>query len=673
MRVLKKLHEITSKQGVGFEEKVQALLAFGLKIFELDIAIVSQVNGDLYVVKHVISPDDAIPRYAEFEFKSTYCFLTLNAKKAIGFHHIGDSELHTHPCYESTGLESYIGAPIVINGVPYGTVNFTSSTPKTSPFSSQDYDYIDLLSLWIANEIGRQNTLFDLQKKNEALEAMSALATIGYWDVDLEHDRLYLSDTVRGIHGLTKEVHPTMREMFRRFYDTEENAEAIASIRQAHKEGKAWSVNMLINTASGAPKWVAAQGQPVFENGECVRIFGATQDIDEQVKLRIESDTQKQEAERLLAERTRFLAKISHELRTPVNGINGMLAALDTNMIKPENIKRVDIAKKSVNTLSYLLNDLLDYAKLEHGSLELEHIAFNVQEELTSVIALYENIAQNKGVLLSSQFNITPHKVLRGDPNRLKQILSNLLSNAVKFTEQGRVTVSVSTVVDKHKVKLVCEVTDSGIGISQQAQSNLFKPFTQEGQHTAREFGGTGLGLSIVKELCEKMEGSASVTSTLGKGATFSVDVLLDLADDDLRVDAPAVKPANLTLPSGLHVLVVEDNEINQIVLQELLSQANITADYVDNGELALTALEQASPQQFDCVLMDCTMPVMDGFEATRRIRAFNNGYESIPIIALTANTMPEDKLACAQAGMNDFIAKPVQLDDIKQAIARVL
>ncbi|RRS07179.1 response regulator [Pseudoalteromonas sp. J010] len=672
MSILKRLHLITTSQETTFDEKVTALLSLGLDVFQLDIAIVSEINANIYTVKHVITPDNSLSVGTTFDFSDTYCWHTFKAGSALAFSHAGNSKIATHPCYIHFGLESYIGAPIIVDGNRYGTVNFSSPDAKPDSFTQEHLDYVSLLGQWIGVEISRQKTLRQLQHRSEALAAMSRLADIGSWEVDFKKNKVYWSQQTRAIHGVSEEFVPTLDNAIAFYKPGSHQNDIKQAINDAISSRTKWDIESIIIDAHGNEKWVASHGQGEYENGECVRVFGAIQDIDEQVKLRLALDQQRKEAEQLLKTRSDFIAKISHELRTPLNGLVGMLQACHKENDIDAIQSNLTIARNSADMLITLINDVLDFSKLNSNNLTLDNTPFDLTQLVTQVVGLYHPASQEKGLAINVHMNKLANLWLYSDPTRIKQILANLVSNAIKFTKVGCVDIYADVLTENEQFLLQLRVCDTGIGISDENQSLLFQPFSQGDPSISRRFGGTGLGLSIVFELCNLFDGDIQVSSEVDKGSTFTVTFPVDFAKqhENAHTEPCPLSTPNISL-AGCKILLVDDNQINVLVMEKLLQQFG--AAQIDMAYDGVKAVEACRKNHFDIVFMDCIMPNMDGFDATRAIRKLNSNTQSIPhIIALTANTSESDKRACLDAGMDSFLSKPIQIDALKTALTTV-
>jgi len=365
--------------------------------------------------------------------------------------------------------------------------------------------------------------------------------------------------------------------------------------------------------------------------------------------------------------KSQFLANMSHEIRTPMNGIIGMAELLRTaGTLSGEQLQLVESIQLCGRNLTQILNDVLDVSKIEAGKVVIENINFPVDDPIRMVMTTLRPEANNKGLLLTTEKGPGVPQWLTGDPIRLAQILINLVGNAVKFTEKGSVSLLVT--VERRegdKVVLRYEVRDTGIGIPLEAQKRLFDPFTQADASMTRRFGGTGLGLTIVKRLAEQMQGTVGIESEPGRGSRIWFTATLQTGVKPPTVEESAV--AEKKPDTKLRILVAEDNPVNQKVISALLRRLGHEVHMVPNGREAVT---QRFASSYDLIFMDCQMPVLDGYEASREIRRTENGGDAIWIIAVTAHAMKEDVQRCLDAGMNDYLAKPYTAKDLERSIA---
>lgn len=370
-------------------------------------------------------------------------------------------------------------------------------------------------------------------------------------------------------------------------------------------------------------------------------------------------------AEAATSAKSAFLAHMSHEIRTPLNGVLGMAQVMGLDSLSPDQRDRLNVIQKSGVGLLTILNDILDLSKIEAGRLDLEATPFEIREAADDVFDVFESIASAKSIGLAFEVRDSAQGVWRGDPVRVRQLISNLVSNALKFTSKGEVTVIVDgPVVDGAKV-LTISVADTGIGVSPEALSKLFEPFVQAESTTTRRFGGTGLGLTICRHIVELMGGAITVRSEVGKGTVF--DVRLPLIWEGQAREAPEASPLTAQHRpdiSSLHILAADDNDTNRRVLKSVMESLGVSAEIVDNGRLAVDAW---ASRRFDLVLMDVQMPILDGLSATSEIRRIESerGLGRTPIIAFSANAMKDQVAEYLAAGFDGHLAKPVVISEL--------
>ena len=452
------------------------------------------------------------------------------------------------------------------------------------------------------------------------------------------------------------------------------------SLWNAIMAGQTWQGELLNKKKNGELYWESASISPVTdETGQITHFIAVKEDIT----ARKRDQEQLSYAKTANRAKSQFLATMSHEIRTPMNSILGMAQLLLTPDLSAQ--KQQDYVRTLLNsgqTLLTLLNDILDLSKVEAGRLELAPTAFSPAQVIRETATLFAEAAQDKQLRLEAVWNGPDMQRYRADPIRLRQMLSNLLSNALKFTTQGFVRLEGSEVErNADQAMLLFVISDSGIGIAREQQQLLFQPFTQVDGSSTRRFSGTGLGLSIVRSLAQLMGGEAGVDSEIGQGARFWIRIRAELLatgqepEQNRNGGETGLEDGNTCAMSSASILVVEDNPVNRKVIKAMLTRLGHQTRSVADGQAAVALLTDSTTPRPDLVLMDCQMPVMDGFTATTRIRAWEAAQQQsrLPIVALTASAFQEDRDRCQEAGMDDFLSKPVSLDALRKLLERWL
>ncbi|MBI1355009.1 MAG: response regulator [Acidobacteria bacterium] len=659
-----------------------------------------------------------------------------------------------------------------------------------------------------------RSALEKLSYSERLLQETSNIAHIGGWQLDVATLRPSWSEEVCRIHETPLDYRPTIEEALS-FFPPDARVVLQEAVEKAIAAGSMWDLELPFISALGTKKWVRAIGRSELKDGRPVRLWGSLQDITDrkEAERRLKDylaeveaarellETQaaqlaKQAAELAVAreaaeESTRlksvFLATMSHEIRTPMNGVSGMAELLADTPLTEEQSEYLTTIRRSADALLAIINDVLDFSKLEAGRVELEEVDFDLRHCVEEAVELVADRGFHKGVDVAATIAPTCPPVVHGDPARIRQILLNLLSNAVKFTDFGEVECSVVPEPDGRHIRF--SVRDTGIGMTPAVREKLFQPFVQADASTTRRYGGTGLGLAISRQIADNLGGSLWVESEPGKGSTFTLRaplppgpapagsepptrldgavvlaiegnatrraastllrswglelqavtswsearaiqewdrVLIDAHFSggrglelalQIRRDHPraaivflasardmdagqsarakgfvalhlplrasklralleagprtgarrAVAPGQQRPQLAARVLVAEDNPVNQMVASRMLARIGCTSTIVNNGR---EAVEKALTGEFDVILMDCQMPEMDGFEASRTLRAALDG-RRLPIVALTANAMQGDRERCLNAGMDDYLTKPMQLDTLAAALQR--
>ena len=545
---LETLNKIAANINLSYNEQINEALEKVCKYLNLPLGIVSKVEGDQYQIafSHSSDPELILENGAHFNIGDTYCSLVLENKNPVAIPYMGKSEYAKHPCYAKFNLESYIGAPVKVNGKIFGTINFSSPRANHKGFSKYDLQFITLLANWVGSTFSR---------------------------------KLYEEELIEA----------------------------------------------------------------------------------------------KKRAEEASIAKEQFLSTMSHEIRTPMNAVIGMAHLLLQENPQPHQLEKLKTLRFSAENLLALINDILDFNKIESGKVNFEEIDFSLYDLINGVKHALKFKAQEKNLKLKVKYDDDIPDVLVGDPTRLTQVLINLLGNAIKFTEQGFVSVDLEVVEEKPDcVKIQFTVQDTGIGIPQEKLDLIFERFTQANGDTTRKFGGSGLGLSIIKNLLELQGSKIQVESQQGVGSKFYFNMNFKLSDksgvsEHSQLDIER-EDKNL---KGTKILVVEDNKINQMVANEFLGKWQAEVSFADNG---LIALEKLETQQFDIILMDLQMPEMDGHEAVRAIKNHQNELtRQTPVIALTASVMADVKDKVKQNGFSSYVSKPFNPTELYSKIRKLI
>ncbi len=545
----------------------------------------------------------------------------------------------------------------------------------------------------------------DLQDNTRLLEATVVHANDGViiTNADLEDgpEIIYVNDAFTKISGYSAEE--LLGKTPRILQGADTNRDTLDRLKSCLKNGKPFKGELKNYTKDGELYWLDISIMPIYdEQGMLTNFTAIERDITDrkdferallkekeiaetEIKERQRVEAQMQEyadklelirfdaleaqkkAEAASSAKTEFLANMSHELRTPMNGIIGMAEMLLFSNLDQDQTENAQALHSSGENLLSILNDILDISKIEAGELAIENVHFHLNTPTSHIIQLFLPLAEDQGLTLKIEPDQAAPDVIIADLGRVQQVLRNLINNALKFTEHGSITLIIRATQEDERTMIYMAVEDTGVGIPKDKLGTIFEKFTQADASVTRKFGGTGLGLAITEQLVTLMDGEIGVDSIEGEGSTFWFKVPYEIADADIRpVNLYDTTQGNVTLDvsKDLKILAVDDHPVNQIFVQKLLKRLDFKyIDLATDGQEALNMIEE---NNYDVVLMDCQMPVLDGYEATAILRAREKALGThLPVIALTANAMVGDREKCIRSGMDDYLSKPIKPDKL--------
>ena len=522
---------------------------------------------------------------------------------------------------------------------------------------------------------GRKKAELALRSSEEKFRQLAENIREVFWVRDpATRKNLYVSPAYEHVFGRTCEsVYRNPKSWFEAIHPDDMERVRLLFVEA---DGEPAETQFRIRTPDGQEKWILDRSFPIRDNaGQLIRVVGIAEDITERKRHEAELIQAREGADAASRAKSSFLANMSHEIRTPMNGVIGMLQLLGETELTDEQRRYATVAQDSGRTLLALINNILDLSKIEARKIVLENLSFNPGQIVAEVVQLLGVQAAAKGLEIHARMSPDVPPLLCGDAHRLRQVLTNLCGNAIKFTDRGEVSLDASLESGRDGTATVrFSINDTGIGIRPDQVGALFAPFAQADVSTTRKYGGTGLGLAICKQIVGMMGGTIGVDSREGQGSTFWFTAVFELGPE-LASSQPKPASERFVAPDGsaavrrtFRILVAEDNATNREVALAQLHRLGYTADAVTNGAEAVEAVERGG---YHLVLMDCLMPVMDGFEATRLIRA--SSHACLPIVAVTADAMRDDRERCLNEGMNDYIAKPVELARLAEVLAKWL
>lgn len=510
-----------------------------------------------------------------------------------------------------------------------------------------------------------------LRKSETLLKASQKITKTGAWEWDVNEQTMYWTEETYRIHGMVpgavKACSSEHIDQSLAGYDVKDIPLISSSFQNCVDKGEAYDLELPYTTRQGESIWIRTTAEPVIENGRVARVIGTFMDITQRKRFEQDLKQAKSAAEAANQAKSNHLANMSHEIRTPMNaiiGINHLLAQTELQPLQFSYLKKVD---QSARGLLDLINDILDFSKIEAGQMQLESAVVDLRDVMEQVRTVVEEAAREKKLVLTIRMDEDVPRLVRGDAVRLRQILINLMSNGVKFTQKGSVSLHLQSggSLEKGEEKLIFSIRDTGIGMTPIQMKNLFKPFRQADVSTTRQYGGSGLGLSISRQLAEMMGGELLVKSEFDVGSHFLFNVTLPVVSDidDYRKSKMQQPPVSIqpTSLANKRILVAEDHEINQLVARGILENCGAEVDMTSNG---CEVVDQVEKETYDAVLMDLRMPGMDGLTAARKIRR-KWTMQQLPIIAMTADALSDDRERSLAAGMNDHIPKPIDPEEM--------
>jgi len=581
---------------------------------------------------------------------------------------------------DSQGLSSFTALSeinssipiIILSGLLDTHISMNAISMGAQDFLIKGEFNLQTLTKAITYSIERKKNLELIRQNNERYDLISKATNDIIWDWNLTENKV--SWMGQGLQNYIADTSNIPDNFWARSLHPDEKAEVISSVKGAIATNQnTWQKDHRFLKTDGTYAYMNARGYIAKDAaGVPIRMIGSMQDITERKLAEIEMQMAKREAEDARKIQEQFLANMSHEIRTPMNGILGMVQLIKGTLLDSEQTECINTVNECASNLLVIINDILDFTKISSGKIVFEQVDYVLKDIVNNCFRITHLKAKEKALLLREELDPAIYPVLLGDPVRLNQILINLVSNAIKFTHTGEILLKTKLVEEtEDAVMLEFSITDTGIGIAKDKLAIIFESFSQASTSTTRKYGGTGLGLAITKQLIEMQGGKIWVNSEPGVGSTFAFLLTIKKGNPQSlhTINMEGVQSSHEL--SGVNILLVEDNIINQKVVIKTLTKQGAEIDTANNGKEAIGLLQL---KEYDLVLMDIQMPEMDGFEATSHIRnKMDYPLNQIPIIAMTASALVSEKAKCLSMGMDDYLSKPFVVKDLLMKIRQQL
>ncbi len=582
------------------------------------------------------------------------------------------SDYGTSP-HNFLGEYKYIGIPIYRSN---RSVLFLLIGGNRLEYNLSFYEYLYPLIQVVSEMIAYLNLEKEKDEKEYERNIILESTGVALWSYYPLEQRLEWDTSMYNLWETSAEKYQSNAEIFARLVHPDDLKGALEEFKDTIKYHDKYDTSFRILTSDNKVKHIKAKADVIRNSeGMAVKILGVNWDSTKDINIKNELISAKDEAESSARAKSQFLANMSHEIRTPMNGILGMVSLLSDTKLNQEQIEMIETIQSSGDILMTILNDILDISKIDAGKLHIEDRSFALRDCIEQTLYLFSSIASEKNISLSSDISKNVPNYLIGDITRIRQILVNFLSNATKFTSKGAISINVDgEYLSDENFELSISVKDSGIGIKKDAQGKLFESFSQADASTTRKYGGSGLGLSICGKLASLMKGEILFESKYGKGSTFTFKVNLKIGKKnegtviDRKIHLNNSESFSSEYPHN--ILLVEDNLVNQKIALMLLKKMGYECEIANNGQEAVNLIIENGPNFYSLVLMDMQMPVKDGVEATIEIIGKFSS-DAPPIIAMTANVLEEDRESCKNAGMVDYLSKPIKIDQLKRILVR--